>query len=169
MSGFGIKGFLILDADGNRIVSKYYINLPPKDQKELEKKLFQKTINSNNEVIALDYFNIIYRQVDDVNLYVLGTMEDNELMLDDVLNSFCESYARITKNAMDRKSVFENLDTVLLVLDEILDEGLIFETDASVIETRVVLRSSEENPLSEENLSSTWKDINKQFRQFVKS
>ena len=40
---------------------------------------------------------IIYRPLADVNLYVMGGMDDNETMLDDVLNGFQDALSRIIK------------------------------------------------------------------------
>jgi hypothetical protein len=50
-----------------------------------------------DEIIALDSFVIIYRPLADVNVYVVGGMDDNETMLDDVLNGFQEALSRIIK------------------------------------------------------------------------
>jgi len=169
-TAFGVKGIILLDTEGNRIVSKYYVkDFPMKEQKDFEKKLFNKTANTSNEIIALDSFVIIYRPVADVNLYVMGGMDDNETMLDDVLNGFQEAFARIIKNQVDKRGIFENLDTVFLLIDEMIDEGLIFETDPLVLETRVALKHTDDSPLSEQSLSSTWKDLNKHFMRFTNS
>jgi hypothetical protein len=50
-----------------------------------------------DEILALESFVIVYRPLADVNFYVIGGMEDNETMLDDVLNGFTEALSRIVK------------------------------------------------------------------------
>ena len=95
---------LILDSDGNRILSKYY-NAPHlasqqpapasnftttpqpnpyptvKDQKTFEKGLFDKTKKQTSDVILFDNKIVVYKQGVDCTMYVVGNAEENEVML----------------------------------------------------------------------------------------
>ena len=103
-----IKAIIILDNDGKRLFAKYYddalsggasaaaslpassgISNPP--QGEFEKKLFQKTYKANSEIVMLDGMTIVYRSTVDVFFYVVGSSDENELILSSVLNCKCSS------------------------------------------------------------------------------
>jgi hypothetical protein len=57
---------------------------------------------------------------------------------------------------MEKRTALENLDLVLLAIDELIDGGVILETDANVIANRVSMRGAEgeqATPLAEQTLS----------------
>lgn len=94
-----IKGIIILDNDGNRLLSKvsslcgenqfllidflfkYYNQSFPtvKEQKEFEKSLFNKTHKGSGDVILLDNWTIVYRNNVDLLFYVMGSTNENEV------------------------------------------------------------------------------------------
>ncbi|KAJ1371646.1 Coatomer subunit zeta-1 [Parelaphostrongylus tenuis] len=86
---YSVKGIVILDQDGNRIIAKYFDKSTfgtTKEQKAFEKSLFQKTSrNSSSEIILLDGVTCIYRSNVDLYIYVLGSSRENELVLESLL------------------------------------------------------------------------------------
>ena len=57
-------------------------------------------------------------------------------------------------SVVERKTVLENLDLVLLALDEITDSGVILETEPQVIASRVTMRGADADvPLAEQTFS----------------
>ncbi len=70
---FTVKGILILDNDGRRILGNYYDIFPTlKEQTAFEKSLFAKTSKANSEVLMLDGLTVLYRSNVDLFFYVLG-------------------------------------------------------------------------------------------------
>jgi len=68
-----VKGILILDNDGKRILAKYYDgeSFPnTAAQKKFEKSLFTKTHKANAEIIMLDGFTCLYKSSVDLFFYV---------------------------------------------------------------------------------------------------
>lgn len=123
---FTIKGMLILDNDGNRILAKYYDkNTFPtiKEQKAYEKNLFNKTHRANAEIIMLDGLTCVYKSNVDLFFYVMGGTHENELILMSVLNCLFDSVSLILKKNVEKRAVLENLDIVMLAFDEICDGG----------------------------------------------
>lgn len=126
---YTIKGMLILDNDGNRIVAKYYDkNVFPttKEQKAYEKNLFNKThrrSDTNTDIIMLDGLTCVYKQNVDVYFYVMGSCNENELLLVNVLNCLFDSISMILKKDVVAVSVLNNLDIIMLAFDEICDGG----------------------------------------------
>uniref|UniRef100_A0A0N4Z0M6 Coatomer subunit zeta n=1 Tax=Parastrongyloides trichosuri TaxID=131310 RepID=A0A0N4Z0M6_PARTI len=140
---YSVKGLGILDNDGNRIIFKYYDNErfgSQKAQRAFEANLFSKTHKANGEIILLDGLVSVYRSNVDVIFYVIGSSSENELILLQLLNAFYESVSTILRKNVEKRSIFDNLDTILLIVDELCDEGIILETDANQIVNRCALR-----------------------------
>lgn len=81
---YTVKGIVILDNDGNRILAKYYdkhILSTPKEQKAFEKNLFSKTHRANAEIIMLDGLTCVYRSNVDLFFYVMGGSHENEVSI----------------------------------------------------------------------------------------
>lgn len=115
----------------------------------MEVTLYNKTLRtptarSEAEIIMLDEHQAVYRFIGDLQFYVLGSLEENEILLLDVLTGFYDSITLLLRNQVEKKCVLENLDLVLLSMDELTEGGLILETDPAVIATRVTMRSGDE-------------------------
>lgn len=87
---------------------------------------------------------VTYKFIGDLMFYVVGHMDENEIVMSNVLVGFYDSIALLLRNAVEKKTVLENLDLVLLTIDEISEGGLILETDPTVIATRVTMRTGDE-------------------------
>eukprot|EP00850_Spirogloea_muscicola_P016322 SM000131S26752 [mRNA] locus=s131:294984:296305:+ [translate_table: standard] len=155
-----IKNILLLDADGKRVAIKYYSDDWPTLAAKLgfEKSVFNKTqrINARTEaeIGMFDGFVVVYKFAADLHFYVTGGDEENELILATVLQAFFEAVSILLRGAMEKKTVLENLDLVLLCLDEIVDGGIILENDPNVIAGRVAMRGADTDlPLSEQTIS----------------
>ena len=77
-----VKGIVIMDNDGNRLLGNYYDKkaFPSvKEQKAFEKNLFSKTHRAATEIIMLDGFICVYRSNVDLFFYVIGSAQENEV------------------------------------------------------------------------------------------
>ncbi|CAI4231260.1 unnamed protein product [Auanema sp. JU1783] len=144
---YSVKGIVILDQDGNRIIAKYYDKETfgtTKEQKAFEKSMFQKTHrNASSEILLLDGVTCVYRSNVDLNLYVLGSPRENELILDSLLSCLYDSISTVLRKNVEKKSLLENMDTCILILDEICDDGIIQETDSQAVVSRCALKGDE--------------------------
>uniref|UniRef100_A0A1I7SVV5 Coatomer subunit zeta n=2 Tax=Bursaphelenchus xylophilus TaxID=6326 RepID=A0A1I7SVV5_BURXY len=143
---YSIKGILLLDNDGNRILAKYYdkeIFPSQKEEQKFEKNLFQKTHKANSEIILLDGLICVYRSNVDVFFYVIGSHQENELILVAVLNALYDAFSTILRRNVEKKAILDNMDLSMLVLDEICDDGVVLETDAQAIVSRCALKPDE--------------------------
>ncbi|VDP32631.1 unnamed protein product [Soboliphyme baturini] len=141
MNIYTVKAIVILDNDGKRIIAKYYDETfsSTKEQAAFETKLFSKT----NKVILLDGLICLYRSNVDLFFYVIGDGGENELMLLHVLNCLYDSTSQILRKNVEKKALLDNLDVVILAIDEVCDSGVILETDASTICSRIVTKSDD--------------------------
>ena len=150
-----IKGIVILDNDGRRVLVNYYDKdmLPTlKEQTAFEKNLFNKTSKSTAEVLLLDGMVILHRSNVDLYFYVLGSQNENELLLLSVLNCVYDSISQILRKNVEKRALFENLDVVLLALDEICDGGTLLESDPNAVFNRVAIRA-DDIPIGEQTVA----------------
>eukprot|EP00887_Chlorella_sp_A99_P003613 scaffold7.g3613.t1 len=177
-----VQNLLLLDSEGKRIAVKYYskqwATVP--QQAEFEKSVFAKTARTNArgepEIIMFDDVVVVFKFIGDLQFYVTGAADENEVILAAVLQArgrrgrargrggalcgagakgvlrggagtrggFYDSITLLLRNAVEKKTVLENLDLVLLAIDEICEGGVILETDASVVASRVTMRTADD-------------------------
>ncbi|KAF2772671.1 snare-like protein [Teratosphaeria nubilosa] len=157
MSLFSVNAILIISTDdSSRILTKYYSpphppanavqnhNFPGanpypqlKDQKAFEKGLLEKTAKQTSDVILYDNRVVVFKMESDVMLYVVGGADENEVMLYNVVLALRDSLNILLKNSVDKRTLIENYDLASLCIDEIVDDGIILETDPVIIANRV--------------------------------
>ena len=145
-----VKGLMIMDNNGVRILSKYYdpeIFPTVAAQKKFEKTLFQvsslqsevlviiaahllqKTHKANAEIIMLDGLTCLYKSSVDLFFYVVGSGQENELLLMAVLDCLFTTVSGILRKNVDKKSLCDNMEVIMLAMDEMIDNGMIMESD----------------------------------------
>ncbi|XP_011601869.1 coatomer subunit zeta-2 isoform X3 [Takifugu rubripes] len=163
---YTVKALFILDNDGNRLLSKYYDHefYPSmKDQKNFEKKVFNKTHKADNEIAFLEGMTIVYKNSIDLFFYVVGSAQENELMLMSVLNCLFESLSQIFRKNVERRGLLDNMEGVFLIVDEIIDGGVILESDPQQVLQKVNYRA-DENPLSEQSVAQVLQSAKEQIK-----
>ncbi|KAL8468411.1 hypothetical protein ACS0TY_031572 [Phlomoides rotata] len=155
-----VKNILLLDSEGMRVASKYYSDdWPTNTAKEaFEKTVFSKTHKTNAraeaEFAMLENNIIVYKFVQDLHFYVTGGEDENELILASVLQGFFDAVDILLRGNVDKREALENLDVILLCIDEIVDGGIILETDSNTIASKVAGHSVDSGaPLSEQTIS----------------
>ncbi|KAI8331679.1 Longin-like domain-containing protein [Chlamydoabsidia padenii] len=132
-----INAVILLDASGNRVLAKYYGQTTLKEQKSFEKGLFDKTRLSQGEIILYDNQVVLYRSNIDIYFYVVGSLEENELILQSMFNTFYDAVSTLLRCQVEKRTIMDNLDLVALCLDETVDRGIIMDTDANAVVGRV--------------------------------
>jgi hypothetical protein len=176
---FAVNAVLIISTDdGSRVFAKYYspphlpagqTNYPGanpyptvKEQKAFEKGLMDKTNKQSNDVILYDNRVVVFKVESDVMLYVVGGADENEILLYNVVLSLRDTLGILFKGATDKRTIVENYDLVALAIDEIVDDGVILETDPVLIASRVSRAPAADVPnmknidLSEQGLLNVW-------------
>jgi len=180
MSLHSVVAILILSSDtspdSSRLFAKYY-NAPHtslttqtptqpyksvKEQKAFEKGLLEKTSKQTSDVILYDNKIIVFKMESDVMLYVVGNVDENEILLYNVVLALRDSLSILLKNSTDKRTIIENYDLVTLAIDEIVDDGIVLETDPVIVSTRVSRAPAQDAPnmknidLSEQGLLNMW-------------
>ncbi|XP_021911422.1 coatomer subunit zeta-2-like [Carica papaya] len=155
-----VKNILLLDSEGKRVAIKYFSDDWPTNnaKEEFEKVVFTKTQKTNArteaEIAMFENNIVVYKFVQDLHFFVTGSEDENELILAIVLQGFFDPVGLLLRGSVDKREALENLDLVLLCLDEIVDGGIILETDANVIAGKVANHTMDAGaPLSEQSIS----------------
>ena len=113
-------------------------------QTAFETTLYRKTKHTNArqeaEIIMLEKNVAIFRASSETRFYVVGSNTENELILTAVLDGLYEALNTLLRGQTDRRTVLDSLELVILTIDEIVDGGMILETDPNSIVSRVLMR-----------------------------
>ncbi|KAK4180767.1 Longin-like domain-containing protein [Triangularia setosa] len=169
MSLYSVNAILILSSeDGSRIFSKWYN--PPHQaagqpsttaapasaqnpfadktaQVRFEKALLQKTAKQTGDILLFDNRIVLYKMEADVAIYVVGGVEENEILLYNVLLALRDALHLLFKQSVDKRTIIENYDLVSLAIDEIVDDGVVLETDPTIIVQRCSKAPSQDTNL----------------------
>lgn len=154
LSLFSVKAVLILDStEGSRVFAKYYHQpsaehqdgnarveqsyVSTKSQRAFEKGLHEKTAKQTGDIILFDNRVVVYKHVIDVSIYVVGGLNENEVFLYNVVVALREALEILLKHSIDKRTIVENFDLVSLAVDEIVDDGIVLDTDPVIISSRV--------------------------------
>ncbi|KAM5134839.1 coatomer subunit zeta-2 isoform 1-T1 [Mantella aurantiaca] len=143
---YTVRAAIILDQNGHRLLAKYYDGTFPSitEQREFERRIFHKTQRTENEVILVDGVTVLCQCLSDIMCYIIGGPDENELLLLSALTCICESLYHMLRKNVDRNSVVENLDTAFLILDEIIDQGVILESESQQVVQRLSFKTISE-------------------------
>uniref|UniRef100_A0A2K5PF76 Coatomer subunit zeta n=1 Tax=Cebus imitator TaxID=2715852 RepID=A0A2K5PF76_CEBIM len=123
---------------------QYYDDTYPsvKEQKAFEKNIFNKTHRTDSEIALLEGLTVVYKSSIDLYFYVIGSSYENELMLMAVLNCLFDSLSQMLRKNVEKRALLENMEGLFLAVDEIVDGGVILESDPQQVVHRVALRVS---------------------------
>ncbi|PWA70838.1 coatomer subunit zeta-1 [Artemisia annua] len=158
-----VKNILLLNSEGKRVAVKYFSDDWPTNSAKLafEKFVFTKTQKTNArteaEIAMFENNIVVYRFIQDLHFFVTGGDDENELALAAVLQGFYDAVTLLLRGNVDQREALENLDLIYLCLDEIVDGGMILETDGNMIAGKVATHSIDEgSPLSEQTITQAW-------------
>ena len=90
--------------------------------------------------MTVENYVAIFRCYTDMTIYLLGEKEDNELVLAGVLDTVHDCFDRVFRHCIDRKTLINNMTAVILVIDELIDQGIVMATDPHTILKRINLK-----------------------------
>eukprot|EP00180_Rhodochaete_pulchella_P004729 Plantae.Rhodophyta-Rhodochaete_pulchella.ctg9431.p2 GENE.Plantae.Rhodophyta-Rhodochaete_pulchella.ctg9431~~Plantae.Rhodophyta-Rhodochaete_pulchella.ctg9431.p2 ORF type:complete len:212 (+),score=49.82 Plantae.Rhodophyta-Rhodochaete_pulchella.ctg9431:70-636(+) len=176
-----VKALLILNAEGKRVCSRFCdrkIFPGLTEEKAFEEALAKKvTVASDGfeameDVFEFGDFIVVFKQIDDLLFFVAGIASENEVVLADVLNTLDESLMMLLHNQVYEENVLKNLKSVLLIVDELVDqEGIIMETSASELVQRIGQSAhfADGIPLGEQTLTQALQTARDQITRSILS
>ncbi|CCW68796.1 unnamed protein product [Phytomonas sp. Hart1] len=155
-----VQGIVILDRTGKHIFAKYYTKgdvcefskklYAIEKQKQLECAAYQSikdsrcnlSISGDGNIVIIDQHTILYYQGDDVTFMVIGHKEENELVLNTVLKTLVDALKKVLNAPqLYTRLLLENYNAIILTVDEMIDGGIILETDPTSIASEVELHT----------------------------
>jgi len=113
------------------------------------------------------YENVVavYKCAQDCYFYVLGNYDENELILLSALQCLTDALSRLLRGQLDKRTLLENLDFLLLAIDELSDDGILLEADGIQLAQRVSMKSENEVPLSEQTIGQAVRNAREKIEQ----
>ena len=86
------------------------------------------------DIMLVDGHTVVYQVDPEVTLAIVGGSEENEMVLVSVLQCLAESLQQLLKvSVLDKRSLLEKYDALVLVVDEMVDDGVILETGSCFV------------------------------------
>ncbi|VDP83806.1 unnamed protein product [Schistosoma mattheei] len=111
----------------------------------------------------LDGATCVYRNVGDLYFYVVGDANENELLLVSALQCLYDSVSQALKRSVEKKTLMDNLDLIFLIVDELCHNGILLESDATALVSRVGART-DDIPLGEQTVAQAIQNAKEQIR-----
>eukprot|EP01059_Diplonema_ambulator_P022744 TRINITY_DN3807_c0_g1_i4.p1 TRINITY_DN3807_c0_g1~~TRINITY_DN3807_c0_g1_i4.p1 ORF type:complete len:179 (+),score=71.22 TRINITY_DN3807_c0_g1_i4:102-638(+) len=140
-----IQGIVLLDGEnGKRLFAKYYgepFEGVLEKQKAFEEKLYAKTHNGGSigspkdggDITLVDAHTVVFRLDPEIHMYVVGSVNENEIMISSVLVCLENTLYQLLNNRFEKRELLENFDLLTLVVDEMIDEGIILQDSSSEV------------------------------------
>ena len=139
-----IKFIIILDNSGKIIYSKYFTDKnTPEKQREFEKQLCFQVKNLNIlpgelDVFTIEDYNVFVKLIGEVAYFIGINENDNECLGYNFCKIFENCLANILNDNFQRMKIFNNLEKIMLLIDEMIDNGIIVNTDQDSIEKLII-------------------------------
>jgi hypothetical protein len=93
------------------------------------------------DIFSINDYNVICKINKEIAIFIGADENDNECILANVLEIFEESLENISRS-WTKKSLLENYQKIALLIDEMIDEGILINTDTEGIENKIYCRES---------------------------
>ncbi|EAN30597.2 Clathrin adaptor complex small chain family protein [Theileria parva strain Muguga] len=144
-----VEAILILGENGEKIAVRYYklhpsskLSISEEDQKVFEKSLVDqlkqaKSSEIHHDCLLIENHLVVFTIVADVFIAVVGHLTENELILSQLCTNVEKVLEYLTNYDIKKDFVYEKLASVFLLLDDVVDGGIIMETEHEVIIKRL--------------------------------
>ena len=139
-------------------LTKSWYRSSTQEQLAFERTVFNKTDSTSGQdldILVLEDSLVVFRSAIDFRVYVVAPQCENEVIVAAVLQALYGALMSLTNGTMEKNMLLEHFDECMTVLDELIDDGFILETDPDVICNRVSMLEdatevgSADHPLSQ--------------------
>lgn len=176
-----VKAVVVINHEGKRICSRFCDRTLWSDQESqraFEMSLLRKVqamgdVSDNVDVMEFKDYVVAYKQADDMFMFVVGGSQENELIMAEVLQALDETLHITMRGQVFEEAVLENLESMLLVVDELVDqEGVIMESEPQELAARVGQQGGgfmDQVPLGEQTLGQALQTARDQITRSILS
>lgn len=176
-----VKAVVVINHEGKRVCSRFCDRVTWSDEEQcraFEMSLLRKVqamgeVSDNVDVMEFLDYVVAYKHCDDLFMFVIGGLNENELVMVEVLQALDETLATIMRGQVYEEAVLENLESLLLVVDELVDqEGIIMEMEPDELVARVGHQGGsfiDQVPLGEQTLGQALQTARDQITRSILS
>ena len=136
------------------------------EQRSFENKVVsQHSQNSTDAVIVGDAL-ALYKVNNGTYFCIIGSIDENPYILESALDALHQAISTLVRGITDRRTLLENLDYVVLVIDEVIDDGILLEVDYQAIVNRVA--TDTEVPLSDQTFAQAFQSARSTLDSLLK-
>lgn len=182
-----IEAFIILDYSGRRVFTKYYTNVLESGDKarcafphvsaqlEFERTIKNKVVTPEGDgpittpegdILLCDGHIVVFHRDAELLFFTVGPAHENELVLSTVQSTIIDSLAQVLKSqgSFDKRQLLENFFLLVLVLDEVIEDGVVLETSVSSVVQDVAPYSVPDNQAAD-GAKKAFRQLNKYLKQ----
>lgn len=172
-----IKFIIVVDNNGKRVYSKYYLNNASlqslndeKAQREFEQRLCLTALNYNvarNEgknatqsllivdIFSLDDFAIVAKISNEIAIFIGCLNDNNELLLQTVYDILESSLFPLINDSLSKKKLMDSYEKFVILIDELINEGIPMQNNPERINDIIELNDDATKTQIPNALSST--------------
>ena len=152
-----INFIIFLDNDGNRLYSKYYDKIS--NTKEFEIKLSKFVINNNIQrndvdIFIFDNYTIVSKISPEIAIFIGSDENTNECLLVNFYDTLEYCLFNIIENSLTKEKLLKNYDKIVVLIDELINDGLIMNVNVDNIDKIIKLEDDNFNNSNENNNNS---------------
>nr|PVC53459.1 hypothetical protein MACL_00000049 [Theileria orientalis] len=144
-----VEAILILGEEGEKIAVRYYklhpssqLSIAENDQVVFEKSLVNqleqaRLANVVHDCLLIENHLVVFSVLADVYVVVVGHLSENELILSQLCKNVESVLDYITGYDIKKEAIYQKLGSVFLLLDDVVDGGIIMETDPEIVIKRL--------------------------------
>jgi uncharacterized UPF0160 family protein len=93
------------------------------------------------------------------------------LVLSHALNSFYDAVSIILKSQIEKRTILDHMDAIMLALDETIDNGIILEVESQNIAHRVSKKNGDvqDNPFSEQSVQQALQNAREMAKNWLRA
>ena len=154
-----INFIIFLDNNGNRLYSKFYDKNLQKNQKEFEINLSKFVINNNIQrndvdIFIFDNYTIVSKISPEIAIFIGSDENTNECLLVNFYDTLEYCLFNIIENSLTKEKLLKNYDKIVILIDELINDGLIMNVNVDNIDKIIKLEDDNFNNSNENNNNS---------------
>jgi hypothetical protein len=114
-----------------------HVSLPPPPHHTLLSSNLLVVPSNLGDILLYDNHLVLYKSALDLTFYLVAPQQENEIMLQSVLAAFYDAVAMLLRHQVEKRSILENLDLVVLALDETIDNGRVLSFTQFSIDSHI--------------------------------
>lgn len=129
-----ILSLFLYNTKGERIISKYYDDIIPREKRmDFEKNIFKSVTDFSEQILQYEKYIVVFEKISDTTvLFVVGHSESNELQLYTIVHLIHQTLSSVF-SSVEASALIQQIDLLYMTVDELVEQGYLFvlnETDA---------------------------------------